>query len=133
MDEQHVSPAIRLWRYLRTKGRNAWWVLKTKGVRGVWRNLANEVLWLCGRYTIHQANAESGHGGNEAKPPKVPASAFCDRRRLVPPTPRPTRSRVLPSPPLAIDRAAIGQAIRGIKEELRHSSAIQGRLHHDDH
>lgn len=131
-DEQQVSTAIRLWRYFRAKGRNARWVLKTKGVRGVWRNLGNEIMWLSGRYLSRKAAAEAEAGGGEAQAPRIPDSAFCDQRRLMPPSPRPTRCQRMPSPPLTIDGEAIGQALKGIKEELRHSSAIQGRLHHDN-
>lgn len=137
MDEQKTSPLIALWRYFRTKGRNAWWVLKTKGVKGVWRNFTNEIMWLSGRYTIHQANAqaeaESAFEPQERKAPRVPGSAFVNSRKVVPPSPRPTRLQVRPNPPLEIDRLAIGQAILRIKEELRQSSAIKGRLSHDDH
>lgn len=132
MDEQTISPWLRLWRYFRTKGRNAWWVLKTKGVRGVWRNVANEVMWLSGRYTIYQANAESVQDSLDGKTPKVPGSAFVNSRKMAPPSPRPTRLRMMPIPEPDIDRAAIGLAILRIKDELRHSSAIKGRLSHDE-
>ncbi|MBA3014186.1 MAG: hypothetical protein KKD63_10625 [Proteobacteria bacterium] len=132
MDEQSISPALSLWRYFRNKGRNAWWVLKTKGFRGVWRNVANELMWLSGRYTIHQANAEAARGVQEGKVPKVPDSAFVNRRKVLPPSPRPTQLRVVPGLAPEMDRTAIGQAIFRIKEELRSSSAIKGRLSHDD-
>lgn len=133
MDEQSASLRLSLWRYFRTKGRNAWWVLKTKGAHGVWRNFVNEVMWLSGRYTIHQANAESSQGAQERRAPKVPDSAFINSRKIVPPSPRPTRSQVVFQSPPDIDQAVIGQTLNRIKEELRHSSAIKGRLNHDDH
>lgn len=132
MEEQSISPALSLWRYFRTKGRNAWWVLKTKGLQGVWRNVANELLWLSGRYTIHQANADAAHGPQSGKVPKVPDSAFVNKRKVLPPSPRPTSSRIVTGPAPSIDRAAIGQAICRIKEKLRCSIAIKGSLSHDD-
>lgn len=136
MEQPKISPALSLWRYFRTKGRNAWWVLKTKGLRGVWRNLVNEITWLSGRYTVYQANAEvveAAPGGQEQPAPRrVPDSAFVNRRKVLPPSPRPTRLALRLAAPSAIDRAAIAQALDRIKGELRHSSAIKGRLSHDD-
>jgi len=133
MDEQSVPLWLSLWRYFRTKIRNAWWVLRTKGLRGVWLNVVNEVMWLSGRYTIHQANAGVGAGIEERKAPKVPDSAFVNSRKVLPASPRPTHLRMMPNPtPTSdIDRAAIGRAILRIKDELRKSSAIKGRLTHD--
>jgi len=133
MDEPTTSAGLRLWRYLRTKGRNAWWVLQTKGARGVWRNLVNEIMWLLSsRHTTHQADTEFQQTTHERAKAKVPDSIFANSRKVVPPSPRPTRVRVEPSPPPDIDRAAIGQTILRLKEAIRHSSAIKGRLSHDD-
>jgi len=130
MDEQNTSPLLDLWRYFRTKGRNAVWVLKTKGLHGVWRNFTNEIMWLSGRYIIHQANAELQQTSDGPPAPKAPDSAFTNRRKMIPPSPRPTKTRIIPAPLPEIDRVAIAQAIGRIKDELRHSSEIKGKLHH---
>lgn len=127
-----TSPLRHLWRYCRTRGRNAWRVLQTKGLRGVWRNFSHEIMCLSGRYTAPQTAADYPPSTPEQPVATVPDSAFINSRKVVPPSPRPTRLQVTPASFPDIDRAAIGQAIGRIKGDLRHSGASTGRLPHDD-
>ena len=124
MDEQQTPPLIRLRRYLRTKGRNAIWTLKSQGLRGFWKNLKTEI---CGRVRLlflgPPAPIKQPPPVNEQpeRRPQVKDSAFNNRRKVIPASINPTRSKVVPLPPLSIDQEAVGQEIQRIKEELRAS------------
>lgn len=131
MEQQNPSPLRCLWRYLRTKSRNAFWVLKTKGLPGVWKNLKTEILFLSGRYQAQQTAPPSQ---SEAPIPvrPVPDSAFVNRRKVLPRTAIPTRSRLEPLPELTIDRATVAHTLQRIKEELQRSNSLQARVPHEE-
>ncbi|MBW1902573.1 MAG: class I SAM-dependent methyltransferase, partial [Deltaproteobacteria bacterium] len=110
---ESLPSLLRLWRYLRIKTRNAFWILKYKGFKAVWKKLIREINFLGAR---NQAQVEVAAYSVEEK--EVADSAFVNKQKLVPPSTRPTRAKVLPRQPLKVDSGELQQCLRNILDSL---------------
>ena len=95
-------------RYVKDRCVNAYWMLRTgrfkliiKSIRiEINQRIANIHGWL--------------HKGEELDDSQVPGSAFVDKRKVIPPSYRPTHSQYSPVVPLRTDSRAVAKEIEQI-------------------
>ncbi|MFC1896567.1 hypothetical protein ACFL0Q_07920 [Thermodesulfobacteriota bacterium] len=115
MENQRVSSLVGFWSYLRTKSRNAYWMLKTKGFKVFWDNLIKELNSWKTRYS-QQAQVQVVVQHEEEVP--FVDSAYPNKRKIIPPSARPTQTKILPLSPLKANTVTLQEELKNIIETL---------------
>ena len=113
MNNESMSPALaRKVRYIKERCNNAVWMLRNGKFKLILKSIALEI-----QHRIRDIR-EWRKQAKRLDDSQVPGSAYVDNCKIVPPSPRPTGSRILPRVPLQCDAQVVSTELKGILATL---------------